>query len=376
MPRQPTPAHLERNDAGIWEIRWTTGGRSCRLSTRTADAAKAQAALAHFLIHGRRSFDAGLTCEEVWGLYWAEHVQVKVRSWQRLADAWKALQPHFGRLKLKDVDPRVVNRYVSARRALGRSDGTIRRELSALKTALDFMVRTRRLNNTDLPYIELPASPPPRERWLTLDESERLVRVAAARRGGERLSRVERFVAIALHTGARRASIERLTWDRVDFERGMIDFRMSRVQTKKRQAQVPIPARLLPLLQRAKAEATTVYVLDEPGSIRKAFAALVRACALPKVTPHTLRHTFATQAVMAGVSLVDVARILGNSVPMVERVYAKFAPEYLRAAVDFEPVRTPPKTPHLQVVSANTGTSCPAKMSRESTLASQVLDGL
>jgi integrase len=51
------------------------------------------------------------------------------------------------------------------------------------------------------------------------------------------------------------------------------------------------------------------------------------------VTYHTLRHTFASHAVMRGVDLYTVAKLLGNTVKMVEDVYADLSPDFKRAAV-------------------------------------------
>ena len=53
-----------------------------------------------------------------------------------------------------------------------------------------------------------------------------------------------------------------------------------------------------------------------------------------KVTLHTLRHTFASRLVMAGVDLVTVKALGGwNRLEMVER-YARLAPAHKRAAVE------------------------------------------
>jgi len=52
------------------------------------------------------------------------------------------------------------------------------------------------------------------------------------------------------------------------------------------------------------------------------------------ISPHVLRHTAATQMARRGVPLYDIAGVLGNSLAMVEKVYAKHCPERLRAAVD------------------------------------------
>ncbi len=51
------------------------------------------------------------------------------------------------------------------------------------------------------------------------------------------------------------------------------------------------------------------------------------------VTFHTLRHSFASHAVMRGVDLYTVAQLLGDSLKMVEDTYAHLSPDFKRAAI-------------------------------------------
>lgn len=51
------------------------------------------------------------------------------------------------------------------------------------------------------------------------------------------------------------------------------------------------------------------------------------------VTFHTLRHTFASHAVMEGVDLYTLAQILGDSLEEVERTYAHLSPDFKRSAL-------------------------------------------
>lgn len=51
------------------------------------------------------------------------------------------------------------------------------------------------------------------------------------------------------------------------------------------------------------------------------------------VTFHTLRHTFASHAVMRGVDLYTVAQLLGDSLHMVEATYAHLSPDHKKAAI-------------------------------------------
>ncbi|MCL2505960.1 MAG: site-specific integrase [Alphaproteobacteria bacterium] len=139
---------------------------------------------------------------------------------------------------------------------------------------------------------------------------------------------------MAVFTGARSGAILDLTWQQVDFENRIINY--GKGWGNKRRAIVPINNELMVALQEAKTVAQTDYVIEFNGkqvaSIKAAFRRLCKECNI-KASPHVLRHTAATWLVMEGVPLREVARLLGNSEAMVEKVYGKHSPDYLRRAV-------------------------------------------
>ena len=127
-----------------------------------------------------------------------------------------------------------------------------------------------------------------------------------------------------------------LRWSQVDFVGGLLVLNPSgRVRTSKRRPAVPIGDDLLPVLQRAHREATTPFVLDHSGSIRTAWGTVVTRAGMPEITPHVLRHTWATQAARAGVPMHEIAAVLGDTLATVTRVYLHHSPDYLRGAVNF-----------------------------------------
>jgi site-specific recombinase XerD len=64
------------------------------------------------------------------------------------------------------------------------------------------------------------------------------------------------------------------------------------------------------------------------------FRRLIRRIKLFGVSFHTLRHTFASHAVMAGVDLYTLAKILGHRDIKQVQQYAHLAPAHLQAATD------------------------------------------
>jgi integrase len=120
-----------------------------------------------------------------------------------------------------------------------------------------------------------------------------------------------------------------LTWDRVDLEDGVIDFRPpDERETVKRKVAQPINADLHGVLTKAKAVSTSPengYVISRAdgrvNSIKHGFHSACERATLADVTPHTLRHTAITWMLQASVPVWEVASFAGMTTDMVERVY-------------------------------------------------------
>lgn len=229
-----------------------------------------------------------------------------------------------------NLEPRMLARsaYLSVRSA-SVSFGTVRREIAVLRAALSWAKRERWI--TEAPYIEMPPRPPPRERWLTREEVAEITRAASS-------PHIRLFIVLAYHTAARMGAILDLTWDRVDFEHRLITYDWpGRRASKKRRATVPINTAALAALQEASLVAVSDHVIEFRGhsvaSIKTGFAAACRRAGISG-NPHMLRHSAATHMVMAGVPMVEISRMLGATVAMVEQVYGKHSPDFLRRAVD------------------------------------------
>lgn len=338
-------------DSGIIYMHWSEPGpkgqrgRSRRLSTGTKDDEQAKTVLARFLLIDKEQPlpDRELTVAECWDAYDTKHVQKNVVAVRSLENSWANLKPHFGELRVSEVSQDAADAYETKRRrgTLGRkaAEATVRRELKALCTALNWCANPRRNLIPKAPALDLPAASEPNDRWLRDDELGKMLAAAdrLSKRTGNRMNRGERFVWLALETAAREEAILELTWPRVDFHTGVIDYNVpGRPRTKKRRAAVPISARLRPILERAYTERLQDegLVLDHGGSCYRVVTRIAANAGLTGVSPHVLRHTAATHMARRGVPLWIIAKILGNTVAMVERVYAKHAPEDLRDAVN------------------------------------------
>lgn len=291
-----------------------------------------------------------LTVADLWEVYDRKHVSTVVGP-QTLRYNWANLKPHFGALVPSAIDQDVADRYVEKRSsgALGKpaKDSTIRKELRALRSCLSWHAKPERgagrlLGPGDVPVFTLPDEGEPRDRWLNTDELRALFAAARKMRPGKTLTRGERFLWLGLETAARKQAILDLTWDRVDFEIGVIHYDVpGRRKTKKGRATVPISSALRPVLERAYRERENDLVMTNKGDVWATVQLIAINAGLggaqknpPKsckpratgVSPHVLRHTAATWMARRGVPLFTIAKVLGNTVAVVEKTYAKWVP--------------------------------------------------
>lgn len=350
---------LARNRSGYWEVKWTVPAQhsgkgravSRAFSTGVKDHALASKLRREYLatLGHVNNAQAVHTVSSIVDLYLVHHVEQNAAS---EAQHWALLpvKTLLGTLDVTQLSPQDGARYTRAR-ARGEasptgkpiSPGTIRRELSALRAALRWGVKKLHLPaNYVLPSFDLPQEGPARTNVLTDDEERRLHEAAVAVLAGPDMDslawKTALWTVLALDTAARAASIEQLTWDRVDFRTLLIDYRdPSRKVTKKRRVPVPISDRLLPVLTAVwarKGQPTRGLVLGTTCDTRHAFPRFAKSVLGRKVSRHDLRRTWATLAVRAGVNLYKVAGVLGDTLAVVEKHYAHLQPDALRNAVN------------------------------------------
>ena len=239
----------------------------------------------------------------------------------RNEDAWKAASGFWGGVLPTMVDEAACRAYALQR---GRAPRTVRYELEVVSRALRWALKG------DAPKLWFPAVPDPVARYLTKEEFGRFL-------AGCRMPHAILFATLAVSTGARKTALLELQWDQVDWENGAIELnRPGRVQSDKRRSVVPMNARLKAALEEARAGALSAFVIEyagEPiGDIKKAIRLASERSGV-RATPHMFRHSACVWMAQADVSLMEIAQFLGHAnTKMVERVYGRFRPSFLRKA--------------------------------------------
>ena len=224
--------------------------------------------------------------------------------------------------------------------AAALAPSTVARKLSGMSSWYDFLVKLRAVDanpvgGADRPYVSRDHSGTV---GLTGEEVDALL-AAAARDTGPAAVRHRAVLTLLADLGLRVGEVCGLDVGDLGFERGHRSLRfVGKGGRARRRALTPDAGAALDayLAQRALAEGTTVDRLDGPllvtsggGRIdRHAVFKVVRRLARDagiagweRLSPHSLRHAFATTARAEGVPLEDVQDAMGHADPRTTRRY-------------------------------------------------------
>ncbi|MBO9497125.1 tyrosine-type recombinase/integrase [Thalassotalea sp. G20_0] len=282
---------------------------------------------------------------------------------------------------LKDITPKVIQRWRRQKIAEGLSNGTINRSVSSLRGLLSRAVDDEILEIHPLHRLKpLSENKMKRKRFLNdqpevegeLSELDRFIRAMVVREDALREKRrkynvwrkerdydllpeldeffvdyVRPLLMLALYTGMRRGELFRLMWFNIDLNRKLIHLPESITKTSKGRTIALSDNALALLLQWRKQSGSQGLVFPSPktgkqlDNIDNAWKTVLRHAGLNvgKGDPrhfrfHDMRHTFASLLVSKGVSLARVQQYLGHTTIEMTMVYAHLAPEKGEAEVN------------------------------------------
>ena len=340
---------------GRWEAIITLGrdeeGKQSRKSfygkTRKEASEKMIAAL-NELNHGnfKQLSDPNMTLGE-WIEIWLEEYKkptVRGSSYLSIQNNFKnSINPKLGKILLKDLKPIMIQKFINDLAKQGLTRETIRKRHSVLLGALRQAIAENLISENAASYIKLPKTSEKKEiQALTVEEQEKFIEAAKDVTYGE-------VLILMLGTGLRIGEALALTWEDIDFEEGVlrvnktvsIDIKgkntINPPKTKASNRTVPLIPSIIELLKGLKKELAEkklffgeqfnelnlVFYLklnENGGGIMNGHC--VRHTAIKKIrektglinlTPHVLRHTFATRGLESGIELRVMQELLGHS---------------------------------------------------------------
>lgn len=223
--------------------------------------------------------------------------------------------------------------------------GTRNRVKSSLSTVFREAMRAGKVSANPARLIRRVKEPMGRVRFLSDDEEAKLRKAIALTLPGRIKDDGESAFAqldIALHTGMRKSEQFTATWDQVDLERGYIYLSMTKNGSDR---YVTLNSTALQVLKQLKERHkelglpsdSTLFHSKRDGLIknpRKWFQTALDQAEIKGVTWHTLRHTFASRLVMAGVDLKTVQELMGHKTIAMTARYAHLAPTHKLRALE------------------------------------------
>lgn len=261
--------------------------------------------------------------------FWADYARHWKPSTQKrnLSLIRKELVPAFGDIAVEAFTRADIVRW---RDGLNQRPCTFNRALPVLAVMLAYAEQLGHRRRGSNPCKGMPRfKTKVHERYLTAAEYRRLART---------LDEAECPLAVAairllIYTGARSGEIATLRWEYVQPPR--LALPDSKTGPKTIYLNGPALAVLDALPTRSSG-----YVFESPGQpdrplrIDNHWTKLRRNAALPDVRLHDLRHSFASVAIMDGISLSLIGKLLGHALPETTARYAHLADEVVMDAAE------------------------------------------
>lgn len=302
-----------------------------------------------------------LTCGLLREKYYAPWVIENRKSGEETVKGLKRYFTRFddrpaGSLTLGDME--LWRREMREKRKLKAA--TLNRAATYLTAMLNWAVKRKLISANPLEELDHLKETDSKKSWrfLSKDEISVLkealrVRDAAVRAkaqpciyaeplGGAFADPLEPMVLVSLNTGVRWGTLVTLMWRNIDLVHGTMYIEAGGTKSETAQT-LPLNSVALDALKKWRDEApeaahvSLVFPAPMGGmfyNVNKAWYRLLADSGLGHLRWHDLRHTFASQLVIAGIPLNTVRELLGHKNIKTTLRYAHLAPQGLRAAVE------------------------------------------
>lgn len=272
------------------------------------------------------------------------------------------VSPQIGKLMVKDIKNAHIQKIVNSMKGQGYSRSTIKKAYAVISDMMSYAVKNDMIPKNPCTGVVIPKEEPKERRVMSAEEQEQFEEYM---RGNP----CETIFVVALYTGMRIGEILGLTWDDVDFKNNQIRINKTLVCFQKNKGEkctftlqtpktnssiriIPMVSKVAKALKLHKWQQSTlrmetgnlfrpkagfenlVFVSESGSPIYKTFVdrnlkrivteinerekeAAAKEKRQPAIfepiSPHTLRHSFATRAFEKGMKPKTVQEILGHS---------------------------------------------------------------
>jgi integrase len=258
-------------------------------------------------------------------LQWAK-ANKKPSSYQRDLCTMRIFDREFEGKNIQDISNWMIERLKMKRKNQCKP-ATINRETATLKHMFAKAVEWGKLRENPAKGVKFFKGVVKRVRYLMPGEFQSLLSNCA--------DFLKPIVTVAVHTGMRKGEILGLKWDQVDLEQKIITILDTKNNERK---DIPMDETVRTLLQGLERRGEFVFSSAKgkpfnPMTIHFAFHEAMKQTGISDFRFHDLRHTFASNLVMAGVKIEKVQKLMGHKMLTMTQRYAHLAPGYLAESI-------------------------------------------
>jgi integrase len=364
MPRRSDGSGTLYLRGNIWWVKIRVDGRpvyESSKSTKKSDAIKLRDKLLARKARGELSggtADKALIAELLDDVLKSDIKPSTRYVWEKVIE--KNIRPFFGNLKAQRLTTDHMDRYREKRKGEGRSDSTVNRELSILRTSFHNARKRTPPKVLSVPYFPIVAETNIRKGFLSDEQYDRL--------RGELPEELKALFVTAWITGLRRGEITAIQWPQVDFEAGLITLEKGETKNDEPRSVPILEGDMLDLLTAAKRERDeqwpdSPWVFSRRGEriidFRWSWDEACKRAGVPDLNFHDLRRTAVRNMRRAGIPQVIRMKISGHKTDSMERRYNIVDAEDLQMAKELLQNRR--KSPEKEPVTVTKIVTTPGK---------------
>ncbi|MGM0435984.1 MAG: site-specific tyrosine recombinase XerD [Bacillota bacterium] len=241
------------------------------------------------------------------------------------------------------ITKQTVNRYIMTLRKKKRAPSTVSRKLSAIKAFHQFMLDEKLVDDNVILTVHRPKKEAHLPEILTIEEMDRLIEASR----GETPLEIRNLAMLEMlyGSGVRISELTNLHTDDLHINEGFVNVtgkgNKERIVPIGSSAQKALKAYLeYGRLKLSKTPTPYVFLNSRGGVISrvgffKILKRLAEKAGIEKtVSPHTLRHSFASHMLEAGVDLRFVQEMLGHTDVSTTEIYTHINKQHLIAVYD------------------------------------------